>query len=202
MQRLSKILTESILVLVVSLLTAVSAQAENYIGKLHFNGDKQPVTLILRESGARLLIETKPDLDSNLRLLKTGDTIACSGRLSNDSSRLYLESIERIGLQGLLGAWQSSGGKEIFEFLTYDNLNVYVPTVDTIGAVRLAQTRALKYVLTPENGSRFSIFMTNQSGDVRMAFLAFEKKRLALWLTNNSTGQTTEKISLSPFYMH
>lgn len=176
------------------------AQAEPIIGKLRNYSLEQPLELVLLNSKKVVTIEGRPEIVSYLRGLSTGDSISGSGRFSNDGKRVYLDSLDRVGLQELLGAWRAPT-REIFEFKNYDTLNVYVPTVNNEGDISLAQTRSLKYVLTPEKGNRFSIFMSDKSGYVRLGFIHFQKRKLEMILTDSNTGQLKERISLWPFYL-
>ena len=182
------------------LLLVESAFADAIIGKLRNSGPQKPLEVILMNTTQAVTIDTSPELLAYLRRLSTGDSISGQGRLSNDGRKVFLDSIERVGLQEILGAWRGSS-REIFEFQTYDRLNVYIPTATYNGSVMLTQTRSLQYVLTPERENRFSIFMTDQDGRVRLAFLQLEQKKIELWLTDFESGQLTEKISLSPFYI-
>lgn len=179
---------------------ASASQAEPIIGKLRNHGPERALELVLVKSSRIVTVEARPEIESYLRHLTTGDSISANGRVSNDGTRAFIESLDRVGMQELLGAWRSTS-REIFEFQTYDKLNVYIPTVTYDGAVSLAQTRSLKYVLTPEKDNRFSIFMTDQKGVVRLAFIRIENRKLEMTLTDFDTGQPKEKISLSPFFL-
>lgn len=176
------------------------AQAEPIIGKLRNYSPERPLELVLLNSKKVVTIEARPEIISYLRNLTTGDSISGNGRISNDGKKVYLDSLDRVGLQEILGAWRATS-REIFEFKNYDTLNIYVPTVNHDGDISLAQTRSLKYVLTPEKESRFSIFMSDKTGYVRLGFIHFGKRKLEMVLTDSNTGELKEKMSLWPFYL-
>ncbi len=175
------------------------AQAEPIIGKLRKRGSKDPLELILSETKKVVAIDGRPEILGYLRSLNSGDSISGAGRFSNDGKKVYLESLDRVGLRQILGAWQSTS-REIFEFKNYDTLNVYVPTVKDDGDIALVQTRSLKYVLTPEKAKHFSIFMSDRTGHVRLGFLQLDKRKMEMTLTDSNTGQINEKISLWPLF--
>lgn len=180
----------------VSIFSASTSHAETFSGYLRNNGPSQPLEITLLESSRVFRIEAAPVLTENLRRLQTGDILTAQGKISLDGMKLKLESIDRVGLQKLLGAWKSTRW-EIFEFSDFTNLNLYVPTFEDSGSIALSQIRSLKYVVTPENVDRFTIFMSD-THDVRMGFIEVGKNQLTLSVTDFYTGLVTENILLSP----
>lgn len=186
---------------VIFVLIGETALASSFLGILKNDSVSAPLQLTLMEpAGLVVTIDAKPELIASLRRLKTGDPVSATGRLNGDQTIFLMDSLERVGLQDILGSWQSPQ-KEIFEFMTFSQLNVYVVAESADGGTHLAHTKTLQYALTPEKDNRFSMFMTNPSGEVRMAFVSFENKKLVLILTDSQTGLPKQKFSLLPFSM-
>jgi hypothetical protein len=188
----------SFLALMMTLVMSVSANAITISGTIRNDGDRSPI-YIATGSQTSFQADAKSDILALLHRLRTGDQITAQGSISSDGKKLVIDSVDRVGLQELLGAWRSSRW-EIFEFRDFTSLNLYVPTVVDEGSASLVRTHSLKYVITPEQNDRYSIFMSDNM-NVRMGFLEVTANKLTLTVTDPKTGQVSENISLSPTHL-
>ena len=191
----------SVALLSLTILAGSAAVASTISGTIRndgqINGQPSPIYLVTGGQTA-FQIDSKASVLELVRRLRTGDQITAQGTISTDGKKLVIDSVDRVGLQELLGTWRSSRW-EIFEFRDFTSLNLYVPTVDE-GSASLVRTHSLKYVITPEQSNRFSIFMSDNL-NVRMGFLEVGSSKLTLTVTDPKTGQVSENISLSPIHL-
>lgn len=170
--------------------------AATYSGTIRYMDSERSLELEVNRFQMRYKINAKSDIMNYIRRLKDGDQVIVQGTLNSDGREIKIESVDRVGLQELLGAWRSSRW-EIFEFRDFNNLDLFLPTAGQTNEPSLVRTHSLKYVITPEQNSRYSIFLSDDTS-VLMGFLEVQKNSLNLTITNSKTGQTSEKISLSP----
>lgn len=197
-----KICKTSLLLLGVTALTllasAGSANAASVTGTI-VNDGKNPLQLRIKDLAEPIAVEAQLTLLAYLCRFRTGDWVSVQGTISADKKKIKIDMVDRVGLQELLGAWRSSRW-EIFEFADYDRLNLYIPKSGGSGSISISRLRSLKYVVTPDQNNRYSIFISDDS-DVKMGFLQIGDNQLTLTLTDSKTGRETENISLSPIRM-
>lgn len=131
-----------------------------------------------------------------LSKLKDGDFISATGALNSNQRRMDLHSIESVGLKNLLGLWQASDSS-LYEFLDFGRLNQYTLESSLSGGLTIKKAQELTYVLTPDRGDRFSIFLSGKS-DIRVGTLETSGTDLRITVFDSKTGLVTENISLSP----
>jgi hypothetical protein len=152
-------------------------------------------------------------LTARLRKLKNGDFIVATGVLyaseyaagpQPEQKTAFLDSIQTVGLQELLGLWRSSRW-EVFEFQDFSRLNLYLTHSDGQSDPSFSRTHELSYAITLENSADYSIFISDNLKKVMAGSLhmsgAGETESLTLTLFDPATGQVAEKISLSPLML-
>jgi len=184
-------------------LSVPRAQAADLQGFLLNTAPNQPLKLQLKNSDLdALIIEAPISMLALLRQLHTNDFMAIQGTISADKKSVTIETVDRLGLQELLGAWRTDRW-EVFEFKNYTHLELFIPyTHDNgkslTGATGFpSQTRSLRYVVTPVGNTGFSIFLSDEN-DVRLGFLTIGYRRLVIEMTDSKTGQISERIQLVP----
>jgi hypothetical protein len=146
------------------------------------------------------IVAANPSIKSDLRRLKAGDFIIAQGSIAGSDS-VTLDAIESVGLQKLLGSWHTADW-QIYEFRDFNRLLLYrIEKPHPARASRFAGPREYRYVLAPETGSRFSIFLSDNT-DVHAGSLELLDGRLTITVFNNETGDIAENISLSPLPVH
>jgi opacity protein-like surface antigen len=141
------------------------------------------------------LVGTRPSVDKELHHLKEGDFLVARGDLDEMEETASIDSIESVGLQELIGPWQS-GGSKIYEFEDFSRLNLYKAQRDPQGVV-LSRLKQMNYTVAPESGGRYSIFMSDNDS-VEIGFLDFDYDGVELTMIDPKTGRVSENIKLSP----
>lgn len=147
------------------------------------------------ETESVLAISTvTPELQTNLNKLKDGDFIVARGSVSVDGQSVQIQSIESLGLAALVGTWMNERF-DVYEFQDFSQLNLYV---HADGQDQVVKAGEFHYAVTPEQGSRYSIFLSNDQS-VTIGSIQFKKARLKLTLIDPQTGSVTSEMTLSPF---
>ncbi len=180
------------------------AQADTITGNMLHTGSAETLRIRVARDGQVLSIQANNDILKCLRRLRPADLVTVQGTVNALRQVLTIDSIDRLGLQELLGAWNSERW-EIFEFKTFSQLELYIPSVaDTNngkGKPRrdrhpfAGHTRSLRYAITPDPDEMFSIFMTDND-DVRMGFLKVMPNKLVITVLDPKNGKVAETISL------
>jgi hypothetical protein len=173
-------------------------QTQTLTGQLINKGDDSPLQMQLKSHGNLVNIDASPRIISVLRRLRPNDLMTVQGTVSADNSTVTIESIDRLGLQELLGAWRTRKW-EVFEFKTYSQLELFLPSGlgdddDQAGTPRV---KTVNYAVTPDNDDGFSIFMSDENG-VKMGFLKVAPDSLSIAIPDPQTGEISETISLVP----
>lgn len=181
-------------ILLVALFTSFTVEAETLRGKLEFRG---PAVFIKTEKYATLEISVqKPELLDQLRRLNDGDLLIGVATVESAKHLAHLESISFVGLKDLLGFWRTERW-EVFEFQNFNRLILYKFTKIPKNLTPSVMPKELKYTLAPEQGRRWSIFMSDDQ-NIHIGSLELEEKRVSLTIINPNTGLPTENISLLP----
>lgn len=189
-------------------LSATPAHAVGLQGFLLNTAPNEPLRLQLKNSNlGALVIDAPMGVLSLLRQLHTNDFLDLQGSISADNKSVTIETIDRLGLQELLGAWRTDRW-EVFEFKNYTHLELFIPynaegnsqsaaklTDETSGLP--ARTRSLRYVVTPQNNTGLSIFISDENG-VRLGFLTLGYRHLTIEMSDLKNGGIAERIQLVP----
>jgi hypothetical protein len=162
-------------------------------------GSGEILKIRIARDGQLLGVEAAENVLKCLRRLRPLDLVIVQGSINSLRQVLTVDSIDRIGLQELLGAWNSDRW-EIFEFKTFSLLDLYIPSISSGGNggrhSLTGHARSFRYAITPEPDDVFSIFMTDDS-DVRMGFLKVLPNKLVITVLDQKNGKVAEVISLS-----
>jgi hypothetical protein len=108
-----------------------------------------------------------------------------------------LDAIESLGLRELLGSWRTDRW-EVYEFRDFSRMNLYVPTQSSSGQrIPLSKAREYNYVLAPEQGARYSIFLSDDRS-VTVGSIEVKENKINFTVYDSKTGEISENISLSP----
>jgi hypothetical protein len=189
----------SFVVALTLLLTPVEGVSQTIVGFLKNQSATEDLRLIVKESKEPLKILAQPYLLSSLRSLRDGNLIVASGRMDLATQAVRIDAIQTLGLQELIGTWQSSRW-EIFEFRDFSRLNLYMPMEKDNGSIGISHSHSLAYTITPESGDRYSIFISDQK-KIMLGTLRLHEKKLELAVYDSDSGKIAENISLSPIFL-
>jgi hypothetical protein len=160
--------------------------------------ESEPLLKISESQQPLKMVAGAPGLTINLNKLRDGDLIVASGTLLLEHVAIKVMSIEMVGLRELFGLWRTNSW-EIFEFEDFQRLNLYLPSSEG-GSMKITKAQALAYVLAPENGDRYSIFISGQSS-VIAGTLVVRDRELSLSIIDPESGVASKNISLSPLIL-
>ena len=141
------------------------------------------------------IVASNSTMTVDLMALKVGDYVIARGSLSPGDQTAHLDSIESLGLQEILGSWQADS-ERVFEFKDFTRLNLYRSLHDSSGTT-LAKTKQFDYVIAPDSGARYSIFLSDNTS-VHVGSVEFLSDTVQLTILDPKTGSVAENISLSP----
>lgn len=176
-------------------LFSFECHADTITGVIRRSGPSDSVLLDVDGAQNLLQVNAKFEVYQFLSHLRSGDQITVQGNVTTDQRHLVIQSVDRVGLQELIGMWHSATW-EIYNFLDFSSLDLYLPS-NPRSTASVVRHESLKYVVTPTGGERYSIFMCDNQ-NVSLGFLEVSASRLTLTVTDPQTGQPGEKISLSP----
>lgn len=171
------------------------AQASSVRGYIEVNAQSGELYLAIDEGQAPRRIVGRENVLTELSNLRTGDFLVARGEIEALDYVVRIDTIESVGLKELIGPW-SSVNFEVYEFEDFSRLNLYAPTKDDSG-VTLSKTAEFKYVLAPDQGSRYSIFLSDNRS-VAVGTLEFKAQKVKLSVIDPKTGRASQNISLSP----
>ena len=140
----------------------------------------------------------------DLQLLESGDFLVARGHIQRHPSgfqtpTLTVITVESLGLKRLLGSWTTASW-EVYEFHDFQRLSLYAPVLDTEDdyVMQLQKTKEFKYVLAPEGGRTYSIFLSNdgETPSVQVGSLELKSRRMILTFFDPLTGALSQPLSL------
>lgn len=133
------------------------------------------------------------DLRETFNKLSTGDFVIGSGNLNSDKRVLYVDSIESVGLQKILGRWKNK--ENILEFKSFSELQVYsFSAIGSSGNGNLPNE--LRYSIAPGKVDDWTIFMSNQDATV-LGSLSLNSDVAVLKIYNPDNGEPMKVLRLN-----
>lgn len=173
------------------------AQADTIRGVVKkIKGDNATYLVVEGNPTSFKIVANSPSVISGALKLNDGDSLTARGRLIPEKGEAFLFGIESVGLKSLIGVWHSPRW-EVYEFRDFSRLNLYVVRSAPTGKYKIKKSRELAYVIAPESGDRYSIFMSDNR-NVLAGSLQMNKGQVDIMLFDTMTGQATENISLKP----
>lgn len=159
-------------------------------------------TIVKNERGLFLISQTVGSLlipiaqqsvynSQELARLHSGDWCAGSGTF--DGLSLTIESVDVVGLQDLLGKWDTSLGG-VVEFSDFTNMHSFATPQNADS--RLGTS--FKYTISPNPNGDWSIFFGNTS-TAQIGILQNKLNGWTLSLLNSADGSVSQIIELTPF---
>ncbi|MEK7357414.1 MAG: hypothetical protein AAB250_13260 [Bdellovibrionota bacterium] len=185
----------SLVTLLIALLFSFDVSAQSIRGFIRMNTDGEAFLEVAPTATTYRLLTTSSLVANDLRNLKQGDFLVARGSLDEAQNIAFVDTIETVGLANLIGAWQS-GTTRVYDFEDFSRLNLYKATQDPKGVI-LSKLREMNYLIAPESGGRYSIFMSDNRS-VQIGFLDFTASGVELSVIDPKTGRVSEHISLSP----
>jgi hypothetical protein len=161
---------------------------------------------VQKKAGVRILVVQNDDgsqsqlqiststtqVQADINKLKSGDFLVARGSVANLT--VQIDAIESLGLQALVGSWGTTT-TDIYEFQDFTHLNLYASNADHS---QIVKTNEFQYSVAPDQGSRYSIFMSNTGGSVTVGSIEFKKRHLVLNTIDPTNGKVSADIVLSP----
>ncbi len=124
-------------------------------GIVDYSGN-QPVLFINSQSAFKLVGQNSI-VNRSLKRLKTGDYVQGEAAIDFSKRTLRLKTIDIVGLQNLLGTWESTQA-DLYQFRDFKNLHLY-----RAGQV-FTPTKGQRwsYKIAPGDGSSWSIFISQK----------------------------------------
>ena len=190
-------MSKLIIFTLLSLFIAAAAHADSLHGFIVRHGSQRFLQIQSGDQPATALkiAAATPQLETNLSKLKDGDFIVARGTICPDGNSVQIQSIESLGLAALVGTWVNERS-EVYEFRDFSQLTLYVPAAD--GKSPVVKAGDFNYAVTPDEGSRYSIFVSNNLS-VTLGSLEFQKRHLKMTVIDPQTGQVSSTMTLSPF---
>lgn len=184
-----------LLTALLGLLVSESAFADAFEGRV-----------VIRDSVAHIVMSSAPNefwrieglsdqVTAQVKELHEGDLLSATGELVLSNKTAYVETVDFVGLQRILGRWESKDGYRIY-FKDFKSA-VFEQKQSLPANPNEDKTINLVYAILPLKESNWSLFMSNRK-TVRVGTLSIEKSKLAIQLVDQRTGKVTEDISLSP----
>ncbi len=168
-----------------------NAFAGSYSGTIVRNS--QGLFLLSQSIGALIvpIDQQSTHAAQDLARLQSGDWCAGSGTF--DGKSLTIDSIDVVGLQSLLGKWETSLGG-VFEFSDFSNLRFFSSRQEPSTAF----IKSFKYTLSPNPNGEWSIFFGNTTA-VQIGILQNTASGWTMSLLNSANGSVSQIIELTPF---
>jgi hypothetical protein len=131
--------------------------------------------------------------------LSSGDFVTGSGTLQGGSQSMFIESIETVGLQKIIGRWTNK--ENILVFKSFSELQVSTNPADKdAGASQQnnfgTEKSNLRYSLAPGQTDDWTIFMSNQDATV-LGSLSVDANVAVLKIYNPDTGKPMKVLRLN-----
>lgn len=115
-----------------------------------------------------------------LNRLNNGDYIYGDGRLEYSSGTIVMETVDVVGLNNLLGAWVGSQDTNIFDFVSFKNLQIYTRKQNQNFS---SIPQNWHYWVTPGDLGSWSIFISKRD-QVLYGSLGFTNNHLRISIYN------------------
>jgi hypothetical protein len=199
------------IVLLLGITLSPNARAITVRGVIQKNEINKEILLKLSQSAPGIksgdtikINPTNLSVQLELSALKNGDYIVGEGNSQKPSNDLDLDAIERVGIQELLGTWRSNLTGVFFEFIDFNRLILHESKNSRLNLRNPSSTsKQYNYVLAPDCGSRFSIFLANSSeagskNSVHAGTLEIKDRKVNITVFNSATGGVAANVYLSP----
>ncbi|HND85829.1 MAG TPA: hypothetical protein PLU50_08490 [Pseudobdellovibrionaceae bacterium] len=139
------------------------------------------------------------ELRDTFSKLSSGDFVTGSGILQPSGQTMFIESIETVGLQKIIGRWTNR--ENVLVFKSFSELQVSTNPADKdSGASQQnnfgSEKSNLRYSLAPGQTDDWTIFMSNQDATV-LGSLSVDANTAVLKIFNPDTGKTMKILRLS-----
>jgi len=127
-------------------------------GQVVSQGD-QVIIQLDGTSSTYTLIPQSTDVTTSLARLNIGDEVYGTGQIDDFSDSIQLQSLDYVGLKGLLGTWRSPEG--LMEVKDFSNLSFHPSKDDTaLGGDNSRDNVNYKYSLAPADNSEWVVFLS------------------------------------------
>jgi len=183
----------------VLLMSYVNAMASPIQGTVHVGVDRV-LNLVINNKNFAIKSQSVA-VAQDLSRVGEGDLIVAEGYYSLASQIVYINSIDWVGLNRLLGHWRTDDWK-VIEFKNYTQLYLYNTSLSNVKEFSPTVTEStrhdIQYRVTPGTGNYWSLLL---SGDrhVYIGELLLFDKTIALRIYDDS-GKFLKQLNLSRVY--
>lgn len=141
------------------------------------------------------------DVSSDLSRLRTGDYVAFEGYIAPEHNKIFVQSVDWVGLGRILGNWKTGDGKVVsFDSFTLMSIRNHKPGEIFYNFQKShldSTTLKLSYRISPSVGSSWSLFLSDNKGNIKVGRILLLDKTLIISLYDAETGQISKTIQLS-----
>lgn len=156
---------------------------------------KDNTYLVVNRNSLVKIKNITPDVLAQLNNLKSGDLVSGFGNISESGRSVELSSIDFVGLQRLLGAWQTAEG-DIVNFKTFTDV-IFNPKISLFST--LNKSSAYTYSLSPYNDSQWILYLTNDEGTF-LCTLEIQNIHAIISVIDTVTNATMKTIELTKVF--
>ena len=179
---------------VVGLITTIhAANADTIVGIVQKSSDQ--IYLKMADRSTYLIRPKSVDLRKELNRLKNDDFVIGQGIFLRRERVIELQAINSVGLKELLGFW-GDRTSSIYEFKSFDDLNLYHLENPTEAVPVYIHTGQFKYSISPDQDNRWAIFISGND-TVHLGLLEIRSDEIDLTLLNQETGKPEATFTLS-----
>ncbi len=134
------------------------------------------------------LQSSKRQTQDDIGHLENGDHLIGLGRLQTARKIIMLEDLEMVGIRRVLGPWQETAKRKIFQFHDFTSVSVKeLAGVD----------QNLNYRLVPDQKDTWTIFLSSNTS-VKVGTLKYNPTSMKMEFIDLNSGKVTEQFNLSP----
>jgi hypothetical protein len=141
------------------------------------------------------LYSADPEIREHINLLSQGDFIE-GVATSITPPRLFVESIDFVGLKKILGTWKTN--KRVFDFKDFNLLSIW--SFD-FGNDFFSRKKNYTYSISPGEGPDWQVFVADEN-HVVVGSLDFVDNIAILTIYDSNTGSSREVITLEKINTH
>ncbi|MDZ4661896.1 MAG: hypothetical protein SGJ18_09805 [Pseudomonadota bacterium] len=156
---------------------------------------------IVQEKQIFEITSNSVEVDRDLARLSSGDFVALEGYFNVSQRKVFVNSVDWVGLKRILGSWKTSDKKVVeFQDFTVLMLHNYEHSTFPINQVNTSRNRTqpipMSYRMAPGVGSSWTLFLSDGK-KLHMGRVNLSGHNLAITFFNIDTGKIIKTLKLS-----
>lgn len=161
---------------------------------------------ILQETQKFEIVTTSSESSRDIKRLSTGDFVALEGYYNLSERKVFVTSVDWVGLKKIIGAWITSDEK-VIEFQDYTTLLLHNYEKDKFPINHKVSHRPrpvepvyLSYRMAPGNGNTWTLFLS-EARKLYLARLNLTGTNLVISFYDNNSGKVIKTLNLTRLYL-